>query len=162
MPKITFRTVSIIYLIFGAGLFPGCQIQKRVGTKRGTHRSTGHLRTRLDLCQAPRPDFGVVPSWEPGGSAFLLLVLNNNINFQNFRTDFSCDHPIMPRSQLGSCGWMPHPPGDLGRGNRGLGDVSGASRAGHSPPTAFLPGIPNPQNDFKIKIIRSQITGSAK
>ena len=49
--------------------------------------------------------------------------------------------PIMPGSQLGSCGLMPHPLCDLGRGNRGLGGVSGASRAGYSPLTAFLPRI---------------------
>ena len=70
------------------------------------------------------------------GKCFSFTSVKNS-NFQNFRTDFSCNHPIMPRSQLGSCGWMPHPPGDLGRGNSGLGTCLAPPVRGTRPKRPF-------------------------
>ena len=91
------------------------------------------------MYQAPRPDFGVVPSWEPGGSASLVLGLKTvTLKLSNKLFLESPDHAEVPARQL----WVDAPPpDDLGRGNRGLGGVSGAPRAGHSPQTPFLPEI---------------------
>ena len=64
--------VNYLFNFSGAGLFPGTKYRNRGGTERETHRSTGHLRTRLGLCTRP---LDLILVWchhgNPGECSFL-------------------------------------------------------------------------------------------